>query len=56
MENKRISRKVRSYHKDNLSNAQKIADAYIKLIHYQEDLFNVTFKKGKWVRRRNVSR
>ena len=56
MEDKGSRKTIRGYNSDNISNAKKIADAYIKLIHYQEDLFNVTFKKGKWVRRRNVTR
>ena len=52
MENKGFSSKVRSYNKDDLSNAKKIANTYIKLIQYQEQLFNVVYKDGKWIRRR----
>ncbi len=47
MDNKRASRKVQGITKDNLSCIRKI-------IEYQEELYNVRFRNGKWVRRYNV--
>ena len=43
MENKRIGRKVSSYNKDYISCIKKI-------IKHQEELYNVFYKDGKWIR------
>ena len=45
MENKRIGKKIQCNYKDNLPCIKKI-------IKYQETLYNVTYRDGKWIRRR----
>ena len=46
MENKKNCKKIQSNYKDNLSCVEK-------LIKYQEKLFNVIYRNGKWVRKYN---
>ena len=45
MENKRIGKKIFCDYKNNLSCIKKI-------ITYQEQLYNVIYKDGKWIRRK----
>ena len=49
MENKKNCKKIRSDYENNLPSAKK-------LIKYQEKLFNVTYRKGRWVRRYNAKK
>jgi len=45
MENKRTRRTIQRNHKNYLSSIEKI-------IKYQEKIFNLTYKQGKWIERR----
>lgn len=47
MENKKNRKTLQSNYKDNLQSVKK-------LIAYQEKLFNVTYRNGRWVRRYNA--
>ena len=47
MENKKNCKEIQRNYEDSLPSIRK-------LIEYQEKLFNVTHRNGKWVRRRNV--
>ena len=49
MENKRIIRKIQGNNKDNLSCIRKI-------IKHQEELYNVRYRNGRWVRGYNVKK
>ena len=49
MENKRIIRKIQGNNKDNLSCIRKI-------IKHQEELYNVRYHNGRWVRKYNVKK
>ena len=44
MENKKNSRKTWCHYKDDIPSVRR-------LIEYQEKLFNVTYRNGRWVRR-----
>ena len=45
MENKKLITEIRRYYENNLPSVKKI-------IKYQEKLYNVVYRDGKWIRRR----
>ena len=47
MENKKLITEIRRYYKDNLPSAKKI-------IKYQEIIYNMVYRDGKWIRRYNA--
>ena len=47
MENKKLVTEIRRYYKDNLPSAKKI-------IKYQEIIYNMVYRDGKWIRRYNA--
>lgn len=49
MENKKLITEIRRNYKDNLPSAKKI-------IKYQENLYNMVYRDGKWIRRYNARR
>ena len=49
MENKKNRKKIWCDYKDDLPSVRK-------LIKYQEKLFNVTYRNGRWVRRYNAKK
>ena len=47
MENKKLITEIRRYYKDNLPSVKKI-------IKYQEIIYNMVYRDGKWIRRYNA--